>query len=58
MVGTPIAALTLSFQFMYIANPRTVTVAGGDALGGSIDIEQQVIALVTLTMLVGIFQCL
>ena len=48
MVGTPIAALTLSSQFMYIANPGTVTVAGGDALGFYIDIEQQVIVLVTL----------
>ena len=58
MVGTPIAALTLNSQFMYVANPNEVAVAGGVALGGCIGTEQQVIALVTLTVLVGIFQCL
>jgi hypothetical protein len=41
-----------------MSNTDAVAVAGGDGLGGYIDIEQQVIALVTLTMLVGIFQCL
>ena len=58
MAGTPIAALTLSSQFMFVVNPGAVAVAGGDALGGYIGINQQVIALVTLTVLVGIFQCL
>ena len=58
MVGTPIAALTLNSQFMYVANPNEVAVAGGVALGGCIGTEQQVIALVTLTLLVGLFQYL
>ena len=56
MVGTPIAALTLSSQFMYVANTGAIAVAVGDALGGYLGTEQQVIALVTLTVMVGIFQ--
>jgi SulP family sulfate permease len=58
MVGTPIAALALSSQFMYVANTGAIAVAVGDALGGYLGTEQQVIALVTLTVLVGIFQLL
>jgi SulP family sulfate permease len=56
MVGTPIAALTLSSQFMYVANTGAIAVAVGDALGGYLGTQQQVIALVTLTVMVGIFQ--
>ena len=58
MVGTPIAALTLSSQFMYVANTGAIAVAVSDGLGGYIGTEQQVIALVTLTVLVGLFQLL
>ena len=56
MVGTPIAALTLSSQFMYVANTGAIAVAVGDALGGYLGTQKQVIALVTLTVRVGIFQ--
>jgi SulP family sulfate permease len=58
MVGTPIAALTLSSQFMFVANTGAIAVAVGDALGGYHGTEQQVMALVTLTVLVGLFQLL
>ena len=55
MVGTPIAALTLSSQFMYVANTGALAVSVGDALGGySGDLRLE--ALVVLTVLVGIFQ--
>ena len=33
MVGTPVAALTMSSQFMYVANTGALAVAVGDALG-------------------------
>ena len=56
IVGTLIALLTLSSQFMYVVNPGAVAVAGGDVLGGYVGTEQQVIALVTLTVLVDITQ--
>lgn len=56
MVGTPIAALTLSSQFMYVANTGALAVAVGDALGGYIGTDEQGIALVTLTVMVGLFQ--
>ena len=58
MVGTPIAAITLSSQFMYVANTGALAVAVGDALGGYIGTEQQTMALVTLTVLVGLIQLL
>jgi SulP family sulfate permease len=58
MVGTPIAALTLSSQFMFVANTGALAVAVGDALGGYIGTEQQTVALVSLTILVGLFQLL
>ena len=56
MVGTPIAALTLSSQFMYVANTGAIAVAVGDALGRYLGTQEQVVALVTLTVMVGIFQ--
>lgn len=58
MVGTPIAALTLSSQFMYVANTGALAVAVGDALAAYLGTPQQTIALVTLTILVGLFQLL
>ena len=57
MVGTPIAALTLSSQFMYVANTGALAVSVGDALGGYSG-DQRLEALVLLTVLVGIFQLL
>jgi SulP family sulfate permease len=57
MVGTPIAALTLSSQFMYVANTGALAVSVGDALGGYSG-DQRLEALVVLTVLVGIFQLL
>jgi len=57
MVGTPIAALTLSSQFMYVANTGALAVSVGDALGGYSG-DQRLEALVVLTILVGIFQLL
>jgi len=56
MVGTPLAALTLSSQFMYVANTGAIAVAVGDALGGFKDGPQLITALVTLTVMVGLFQ--
>jgi len=56
MVGTPIAALTLSSQFMYVANTGAIAVAVGDALGGYQNGPQLITALVTLTVMVGLFQ--
>lgn len=58
MVGTPLAALTLSSQYMFVANTGAIAVAVGDALGGYQGTEQQVTALVTLTLMVGLFQLL
>ena len=45
MVGTPIAALTLSSQFMYVANTGAIAVAAGDALDDYLGTQEQVIAL-------------
>lgn len=56
MVGTPIAALTLGSQFMYVANTGAIAVAVGDALVGVPGLAEQVTALITLTLLVGLFQ--
>lgn len=56
MVGTPIAALTLSSQFMYVANTGAIAVAVGDALAGYQQGSQLITALVTLTVMVGLFQ--
>lgn len=58
MVGTPIAALTLSSQYMYVANTGALAVAVGDALGEYHGTGQLAIALVTLTIMVGLFQLL
>ena len=52
MVGTPIAALTLSSQFMYVANTGAIAVAAGDALSIYQHGPQLVTALVTLTVMV------
>jgi SulP family sulfate permease len=57
MVGTPIAALVTSSEFMYAANTGAIAVATGSALevaGGSDPLR----ALVTLTIMVGIVQLL
>ena len=56
MVGTPIAALTLSSQFMYVANTGAIAVAAGDVLSIYQQGPQLVTALVTLTVMVGLFQ--
>ena len=56
MVGTPLAALALSSQFMYVANTGAIAVAVGDALGGFQNGPEMITALVTLTVMVGLFQ--
>lgn len=58
MFGTPIAALTLSSQYMYVANTGALAVAVGDALGEYQGTVQLTVALVTLTVMVGLFQLL
>jgi SulP family sulfate permease len=57
MVGTPIAALATSSQFMYVANTGALAVAVGSALVG-LSGEQLVQSLIVLTLLVGLFQLL
>jgi SulP family sulfate permease len=57
MAGTPVAALTTSSQFMYVANTGALAVAVGSALVG-LSGEQLVQSLVVLTLLVGLFQLL
>lgn len=57
MVGTPLAALVASSQFMYVANTGALAVATGDALAGRTG-EDLVQALIVLTVLVGVFQLL
>jgi SulP family sulfate permease len=56
MVGTPIAALTLSSQFMFVANTGAIAVAVGEVLVDFQSGPDQISALVTLTLLAGIFQ--
>ena len=58
MFGTPIAALTLSSQYMYVANTGALAVAVGDALVNYQGTLELTIALVTLTVMVGLFQLL
>lgn len=57
MVGTPIAAFTLSSQFMYVGNTGAMAVATGDALAdvSGVDVLQ---ALAILTLMVGVIQFL
>lgn len=55
MVGTPVAALTTSAQFMYVANTGALSVAVGSALAG-LSGEEQIQSLIVLTLLVGVFQ--
>ena len=55
MVGTPLAALLMSSQLMYVANTGALAVATGSALTGYTG-EAQVAALVALTFLVGAIQ--
>jgi SulP family sulfate permease len=57
MFGTPVAALTTSAQFMYVANTGALAVAVGSALAG-ISEAQLVESLIVLTVLVGLFQLL
>ena len=57
MVGTPIAAFTLSSQFMYVGNTGAMAVATGDALAGFSGAEL-LPALGVLTLMVGLIQFL
>lgn len=57
MVGTPIAAFTLSSQFMYVGNTGAMAVATGDALAGVPGVNP-LVALGVLTFLVGLIQFL
>ena len=57
MVGTPIAALFASSHFMYVANTGAIAVATGSVLG-DLTGDARVSALITLTLLVGLFQLL
>jgi len=55
MVGTPLAAVLMSSQLMYVANTGALAVATGSALTGYTG-EAQIAALVALTFLVGAIQ--
>lgn len=55
MIGTPIAALAMSSQLMYVANTGALTVATGSALRGYSG-EALVQALIVVTFLVGVIQ--
>jgi SulP family sulfate permease len=55
MIGTPIAAITLSSEFMYVANTGALAVAVGDAVG-QYSGDEQLLALAALTLCVGLFQ--
>jgi SulP family sulfate permease len=57
MVGTPVAALTTSSEFMYVANTGALAVAVGSALEGYSG-NELISALGVLTLLVGLFQLL
>jgi len=56
MVGTPVAAMALSSQYMYVANTGAIAVAAGEALSIYQNTDQLLMGLVTLTFMVGIFQ--
>jgi len=55
MVGTPVAALTTSSVYMAVINTSAMALVVFEALQGY-SAEEQVTALVTLTVLVGLFQ--
>ncbi|UCG23299.1 MAG: SulP family inorganic anion transporter, partial [Chloroflexota bacterium] len=55
MVGMPVAALTMSSQFMYVANTGALAVATGDALSGY-GPDELAGALVVLVIIVGLVQ--
>lgn len=55
MVGTPLAALTSSSQFMYVANTGALAVATGSALAAYSG-DRLLSALVVLVILVGLLQ--
>lgn len=55
MIGTPIAAMLASSQFMYVANTGALAVATGSALG-DISGADKVQALIVLVVLVGLIQ--
>ena len=55
MVGMPVAALTMSSQFMYVANTGALAVATGDALS-DYGPEELACALVVLAIIVGLVQ--
>jgi len=55
MVGTPLAALTASSQFMYVANTGALAVATGSALAAYSG-DQLLSALVVLVILIGLLQ--
>ncbi len=57
MVGTPVAAITLSSEFMYVANTGALAVAVGSVLEGYSE-NELIAALGVLTFLVGLFQLL
>jgi SulP family sulfate permease len=57
MVGTPIAALVASSHFMYVANTGAIAVATGSVLA-DFSGDAKVQAMITLTLLVGVFQLL
>ena len=55
MIGTPIAAMLASSQFMYVANTGALAVATGSALGDFSGADK-VQALIVLVVLVGVIQ--
>jgi len=57
MVGTPVGSLFTSSQFMNIGLTAAMMMAVADGLAG-VDSSSMVTALVTLTVLIGIFQLL
>ena len=57
MVGTPVAALFTSSVYMAVINTSAMALVVFEALSGYSG-EEQVIALVTLTLLVGVFMLL
>ncbi len=57
MVGTPIAALAVSSQFMYVANTGAMAVATGDALADAPNADP-LAALGILALMVGLIQFL
>lgn len=57
MVGTPLGALFTGSEFMTINATRAIAVVTAGVLA-AFSLEQQVPALVTLTVLIGLFQVL